>query len=142
LGDEVANGYGVAAAVTLGLATLFVPFSTLLFAHVPAASLAFAAFAILWLRDGQWAALAAGVLAGTAVTVEYPLALAAFGLGLYVVTTRDFAARGLTYIAGLAIGVNLSSSPTPGPPVRRCTSRTRTRCRSPVCRRTSAGSSA
>ena len=54
LGDEVAKGYGVAAAVTLGLATLFLPFSTLLFDHVPAAAFAFAAFAILWLPPWRY----------------------------------------------------------------------------------------
>ena len=64
LAAGVARGYGIAAAVTLGLATLFLPFSTLLFDHVPAAAFAFAAFAILWLRRALWAGLAAGVLAG------------------------------------------------------------------------------
>jgi hypothetical protein len=109
LGDVVAKGYGVAAAVTLGLATLFLPFSTLLFDHVPAAALAFAAFAILWLRRGLWAVLAAGILAGAAVTVEYPLALAAVALGVYAIAAGDrIARRGLTYVAGLAIGVSPS----------------------------------
>jgi hypothetical protein len=105
LGDEIEKGYGVAAAVTLGLATLFLPFSTLLFDHVPAAALAFAAFAILWLRGGPWSALAAGVLAGAAITVEYPLALAAVGLGLYALTAHERVRRGLTYAGGVAIGV-------------------------------------
>ena len=45
--DELEPGTGVAAAVTLGLGTLVLPFSTLLFAHVPAAMLAFAAFVLL-----------------------------------------------------------------------------------------------
>ena len=106
LGDEVAKGYGVAAAVTLGLATLILPFSTLLFDHVPAAALAFAAFAILWLRRGLWAGLAAGILAGAAVTCEYPLALAAVALGVYGITAGDRIRRGLMYIGGLAIGVS------------------------------------
>ncbi|HEU0303476.1 MAG TPA: hypothetical protein VFR32_02740 [Gaiellaceae bacterium] len=106
LGDEVARGYGIAAAVTLGLATLLLPFATLLFAHVPAAALAFGAFALLWLRGAPWAALAAGVLAGMAVTVEYPLALAAVVLGLYVITEEDRLRRGLAFAAGVAAGVS------------------------------------
>jgi hypothetical protein len=105
LGDEVARGCGVAAAVTLGLATLFLAFSTLLFAHVPAAALAFSAFAVLWLRRGPWAALAAGTLAGAAVTVEYPLALAALALGLYAISASKRLKRGLAFVAGIAIGV-------------------------------------
>jgi hypothetical protein len=106
LGDEVARGYGVAAAVTLGLATLFLPFSTLLFDHVPAAALAFAAFAILWQRRGPWSAFAAGVLAGATVTVEYPLALAVVALGVYAITAGDRLRRGLAYSAGVVIGVS------------------------------------
>ena len=106
LGDDVASGYGIAAAVTLGLATLVLPFSTLLFAHVPAAALAFSAFAVLWLRSGPWAALAAGALAGAAVTVEYPLALATLALGLYAISAEDRLRRGIAYAAGVAIGVS------------------------------------
>jgi hypothetical protein len=106
LGDEVAPGKGVLAAATLGLATLFLPFSTLLFAHVPAAALAFCAFAVLWLRRGLWAGVAAGVLAGAAVVVEYPLALAAMGLGLYAFTRGGAIRRALAYAGGVAIGVS------------------------------------
>jgi hypothetical protein len=105
LGDEVARGYGVAAAVTLGLATLFLPFSTLLFDHVPAAALAFAAFALLWQRRGPWSAFTAGVLAGATVAVEYPLALAVVALGVYAVAAGDRLRRGLAYIGGVAVGV-------------------------------------
>ncbi|MET0937774.1 MAG: hypothetical protein ABWY51_00955 [Gaiellaceae bacterium] len=106
LGDEVAQGHGLAAAVTLGLATLILPFSTLLFAHVPAAALAFAAFAVVWLRRGPWAGFVAGALAGAAVTVEYPLALAALALGLYAISAGGWLRRGLAYIAGVVIGVS------------------------------------
>jgi hypothetical protein len=77
-----------------------------LFDHVPAAALAFATFAILWLRRGSWARLVAGILAGAAVTVEYPLALAALGLGLYAIAAGDRIRRGLAYAAGVAIGVS------------------------------------
>jgi hypothetical protein len=106
LGNDVAPGYGIAAAVTLGLATLLLPFSTLLFAHVPAAALAFAAFAVLWQRRGLWTTLAAGALAGLAVTVEYPLGIAAVALGMYAMARAGALRRGLAYGAGLAAGVS------------------------------------
>jgi len=105
LGDEVAPGRGVLAAVTLGLATLFLPFSTLLFAHVPAAALAFCAFAVLWLGRGPWSGVSAGVLAGAAVVVEYPLAVAAAGLGFYALAREGAARRVLGYAAGVLVGV-------------------------------------
>jgi hypothetical protein len=46
--ERIEPGLGTAVAVTLGLATLVLPFSTLLFAHVPAAALGFLAFALLF----------------------------------------------------------------------------------------------
>src|SRR5437016_5785728 len=51
--DRLEPGLGTAAAVTLGLATLVLPFSTLLFAHVPAAALAFLSFSLLFGRDAR-----------------------------------------------------------------------------------------
>jgi hypothetical protein len=45
--ERLAPGTGVVAAATLAFATLFLPFSSLFFAHVLAAFLAFAAFALL-----------------------------------------------------------------------------------------------
>ena len=46
-------GYGAAAAVALGLGTMVLPFSTLLFSHVFTAMLGFAAFALMLReRDG------------------------------------------------------------------------------------------
>jgi hypothetical protein len=50
LADRVEPGTGATAAVLFGLGTLAFPFATLLFAHVPAALLGFAAFALLFLR--------------------------------------------------------------------------------------------
>ena len=46
--DDYAPDYGTTTALTLGLGTLVLPFSTLFFAHVLSAALAFAAFAALW----------------------------------------------------------------------------------------------
>src|SRR3954465_12031267 len=51
--ERIEPGYGTAAAVTLGLGTMILPFSTLFFSHVLAAALAFAAFVLLMReRDG------------------------------------------------------------------------------------------
>ncbi len=105
LGDLVAPGYGIAAAATLGLGTLLLPFATLVFAHVPAGALAFSAFAILWLRRGAVATVAAGVLAGLAVTVEYSLGIAVVALGLYAVCRGDLVRRGGAFAAGALAGV-------------------------------------
>jgi hypothetical protein len=102
LGDEVDPGLGVLAAVALGTGTLLLPFATLFFAHVLAAALAFAAFALLWLRRGRFA-LVAGALAGLAVVADYPLALAAGLVGLYALSRS--VRTGLTYAAGAAFGV-------------------------------------
>ena len=52
-GDRFEPGLGIAAAVALGAATLVLPFATLYFSHVLAATLGFAAFAVLLReRDG------------------------------------------------------------------------------------------
>jgi hypothetical protein len=50
LGDLAEPGLGLLAAVAAGTGTLLLPFATLFFSHVLAAALAFAAFALLWLR--------------------------------------------------------------------------------------------
>jgi len=80
LSDEVEPGTGVATAVILGLGTLTFPFATLLFAHVPAALLGFAAFALLF--RGRSAFLA-GVCAGLAVSTDLPLLVVAAALLVY-----------------------------------------------------------
>ena len=51
--ERLQPGFGAATAVTLGLGTIALPLSTLLFAHILAACLGFAAFALLLReRDG------------------------------------------------------------------------------------------
>ena len=110
VGDRVAPGAGIVAAVALGAATLLLPFSQLLFAHVLATALGFAAFALLW-REREGAPRAAftalaGLLAGLAVTVDYPLGLVAIALGLYTLGRRDERLRRTAaYAGGLALGV-------------------------------------
>ena len=90
-------GYGAAAAVALGLGTMVLPLSTLLFSHVFTAFLGFAAFALMLReRDGppspSLLALA-GLAMGYAVASEYPLFFVAAVLGLYLLSRRDALTR-------------------------------------------------
>ncbi len=106
--DRLVPGYGATTAVTAGLATLLFPFGTLFFAHILSATLGFAAWCVLLReRDGprRSLVLAAGLLAGLAVVVEFPLALVAICLGVYAATRRDTVRRVATYGAGVAVGV-------------------------------------
>ena len=88
--DGYAPGYGTTTALTLGLGTLVLPFSTLFFAHVLGATLGFAAFAALWheRRGPPRTSLVAlaGVLAGYAAATEYTVAIV--GLVLWLLVLR------------------------------------------------------
>jgi hypothetical protein len=108
-------GFGAAAAVSLGLGTMILPLSTLLFSHVFTAFLGFGAFALMLReRDGppSPALLAvAGLAMGYAVASEYPLFFVAAVLGLYLLSRRDaWSVRGVltragAYIAGGVVGI-------------------------------------
>lgn len=113
--ERLEPGYGVATAVMLGLGTMLLPFSTLLFSHVFSAMLGFAAFTLL-LRERAGPPRPvlvglAGLLMGYAITSEYPLAFLAVVLGLYLLshprsrTSSLLAARAGAYIAGGIIGI-------------------------------------
>lgn len=108
-------GFGAAAAVALGLGTMILPLSTLLFSHVFTAFLGFAAFALMLReRDGppspSLLALA-GLAMGYAVASEYPLLFVAIVLGLYLLSRRDaltprrVATRAGAYIGGGLVGI-------------------------------------
>lgn len=102
-------GYGAAAAVALGLGTMVLPLSTLLFSHVFTAFLGFAAFALMLReRDGPPAPsllALAGLAAGYAVGSEYPVFFVAAVLGLYLLSRRDtLNVRGVLSRAGAYIG--------------------------------------
>jgi hypothetical protein len=108
--ERIEPGLGTLTAVTLGGATLVMPFAVNLFSHVLAALLAFAAFAVAWrererdephLRD----LALAGLLSGLAVTTEYPLAIAGVIVGVYAVLRGEWLRRGLTYAGGVVLGV-------------------------------------
>jgi hypothetical protein len=115
MADRFEPGYGAAAAVTLGLGTLVLPLSTLLFSHVFSAFLGFAAFTLMLKeRDGPpnpWLLAVAGLAMGYAVTSEYPLFFVALVLGLYLLSRRDaltplgVTKRAGAYIAGGLVGI-------------------------------------
>jgi hypothetical protein len=111
-------GYGAATAVILGLGTLTLPLSTLLFSHVFAACLGFAAFVLL-MREragppgagGSCYIGIAGLLLGYAGASEYPLFFCALVLGVYLISRRDsFNPHGLLtrvgpFVLGGLIGI-------------------------------------
>jgi hypothetical protein len=113
--ERLQPGFGAAAAVTLGLGTMALSLSTLLFSHIFTAFLGFAAFVILMReRDGPpraWLCGAAGLGIGYAITSEYPLAILGGMLGLYLLSRRDtftplgVLRRGGAYAAGILVGV-------------------------------------
>jgi hypothetical protein len=108
-------GYGAATAVILGLGTMVLPFSQLLFSHMFTTFLCFAAF---WLmlkeRDGPPRPLllaVAGLAMGYAFSSEYPTFFAALVLGLFLLSRRDalslagVAQRGGAYVLGGIVGI-------------------------------------
>jgi hypothetical protein len=107
--ERLEPGFGAAAAVSLGLGTMILPLSTLLFSHVFTAFLGFGAFALMLReRDGppSPSLLAiAGLAMGYAVASEYPLFFVAAVLGLYLLSRRDsLNVRGVLTRAGAYIG--------------------------------------
>ena len=99
--ERLEPGLGTAAAVILGLSTLVLPFSALLFAHVPAAALAFLSFSLLFGRDaGRLRVAAAGAAAGLAVSTDLPLAVPALLLGLYAAARSPHVQRLIAFGVG------------------------------------------
>jgi hypothetical protein len=90
--DRFVPGYGTAAAITLGVATMVMTFSAEFFSHVIAAALAFAAFCVLMKeRDGparRWLVFGAGLLAGLAVTFEFQTGLVGVVLIVYALSRK------------------------------------------------------
>jgi hypothetical protein len=113
--DRYEPGYGAATAVVLGLGTLVLPLSTLLFSHVFTAFLGFAAFALMLReRDGPPSLTLlglAGMAMGYAVASEYPLFFVALVLGLFLLSRRDSLSPGAVlrragaYIVGGLAGI-------------------------------------
>jgi hypothetical protein len=108
-------GYGAATAVILGLGTMVLPFSQLLFSHIFTTFLCFAAFWLMVIeREGPPSATLlglAGLAMGYAFSSEYPTFFAALVLGLFLLSRKDswtplgVLKRGGAYVAGGLVGI-------------------------------------
>jgi hypothetical protein len=109
--DRVRPGYGPPAAGLAALGTLLLPFSTLYFSHVPSACAGFAAFVLLQGERGRALAfgriVAAGALAGLALSIEYPMALLVVLLGAYALARPRPYAR----VGAFGLGALLGAAP-------------------------------
>ena len=106
VGDDIEPGRGAVTAVTAGLCTLLFPFATVFFDHVLAAALGFAAFFLLFRLPDRLAVTAlAGLVAGLAITAEYPLGLVGVAVGAYALREGDRLRRGACYASGVVAGV-------------------------------------
>jgi hypothetical protein len=101
LAERIEPGSGVLAAATLGFATILLPFASLYFSHALAAFLALAAFALTTRLKRTFLA---GAIAGFGVVVEYPFAMLAAVLAVYVVV-RAGARSAAWFAAGAALGI-------------------------------------
>jgi hypothetical protein len=107
--DRFLPGYGTAAAITFGLATVVMTFANEFFSHVISAGFGFAAFCLLMKeRDGPprlGMVAAAGLLAGLGVTFEFQTGLVGVVLLGYALSRRtDWLRRGAAYAGGAVAG--------------------------------------
>jgi 4-amino-4-deoxy-L-arabinose transferase-like glycosyltransferase len=106
--DRIEPGYGTAAAITFGVATIFLIFAAEFFSHAISAMLGFAAFCLLMreragpLRTATVAI--AGLLAGLAVTFEFQAGLVGVVLFFYAVARSGWLKRAAAYAAGALAG--------------------------------------
>jgi hypothetical protein len=104
--ERLEPGLGTATAAILGLATLVLPFSTLLFAHVAATALAFLSFSLLFGREASPPRVAAaGAAAGLAISTDLPLAVPAVLLGLYAAAQTPRLRRLVAFAVGGLVGL-------------------------------------
>ena len=107
--DGLVPGFGGRAALVLGAGTLVGVFATLFFEHELSTLLGFLAYALVFHARrrgaGRGPLLAAGIAAGLALGVEFPLAIVAVLVGVYALGRTDRLRRGLAYAAGVALGV-------------------------------------
>jgi hypothetical protein len=103
--ERLEPGAGTAVAAALGFGSILLPFASLFFSHALAAFLAFAAFLLVMEGSSRRRALAAGIVVGFGIVVEYPLALFAVALAVYVASRQPRARNLAVFLAGAGIGV-------------------------------------
>jgi hypothetical protein len=106
--ERLEPGYGTAAAITLGVATILMVFAAEFFSHAISTMVGFAAFVVLMReRAGParlWLLGLAGLLAGLAITFEFQLGLVGVVLFFYALSGADRVRRGAAYAAGAVAG--------------------------------------
>ncbi len=106
--DRLEPGYGTAAAITLGVATILMVFAAEFFSHAISTALAFAAFAVLIRERAGPPRLAlvagAGLLAGLAVSFEFQVGLVGAILLGYAAARAGWLRRAGSFAAGALIG--------------------------------------
>jgi len=110
----VGEGDALAATLAMALGTLALPFATLFFSHQTSAFFVFAAFYALFAAKtaARPAPLlfVAGLLAGCAVVIEYPMAImAALLLGYALATQRDRRLAAAYIAGGVPLALALSA---------------------------------
>ena len=96
----------VPALVGLSFGTMLLPHSVNLYGHVLGAALGFAAWLVLDRPGGSWrSGAAAGALAGSAVAVEYPLAVVAMVLGIWLLARGRWAQALAFALAGAPFAI-------------------------------------
>jgi hypothetical protein len=86
--------------------TIAFPFSTLLFSHQLCSALVFIGFAIVYLYSHTLLIFLAGILMGFSVVVEYPGAIGAGLIGLYVLYKRGLLNGAIPLALGGLLGVS------------------------------------
>ncbi len=107
-------GTGTVSAMTVGLGTMILPFATQLFGHLMGAFFLFLSFHLLMRErrgDPSWKLLLfAGLAAGVAIVVEYPMAFGGMALGVYAMLRdpKELATavrRAMAYGGGALVGL-------------------------------------
>lgn len=113
IGLGLSAGGALLGTLALTLGTTFFPYATMYFGHSLAGAFSFLSFYCLWKahtlrksgQDPGRRVLYAGLFTAGAVVTEYPLAIAAIILSLYLVSTRPRMRELLDWAMGGAVGV-------------------------------------